>query len=82
MQCTRAHVTLVQCACAVSDRDRNVDRYRDRNVDRYRDSAGIGQFLPVPGLTGTGIGDKTESAGIRQELTFRHRNVTRIQYVA
>ena len=32
---------------------------RDRNFDRYRDSAGIGPFLPVPRLTGTGIGDKT-----------------------
>ena len=51
---------------------------RDKNFDRYRDSAEIGPFLPVPrpGLTGTGIGDKTESAGIRLGLTFRHRDVT------
>ena len=40
------------------------------NFDRYRDSAGIGPFLPVPGLSGTGIGDKTEPAGIQPGLTF------------
>ena len=51
---------------------------RDRDFDRYRYSAGIGPFLPVPGLTGTGIGDKTESAGIRPGLTLRHRDVTGI----
>ena len=50
---------------------------RDRNFDRYRDSAGIGPFLPVPGLTGTRIGDKTESAGIRLGLTFRRREQLR-----
>ena len=51
---------------------------RDMNFDRYQDSAGIGPFLPVPGLTGTGIGDKTKSAGIRPGLTFRHRDFTGI----
>ena len=51
---------------------------RDSNFDRYRDSAGIGPFLPVPGLTGTRIGDKTESAGIRPVLTFRQQDVTEI----
>ena len=58
------------CLLSVSD--------RDRNFDRYQDSAGIGPFLPVPALTGTGIGDKTKSAGIRPGLTFRHRDVTGI----
>ena len=43
---------------------------------------GLDHFLPVPGLTGTGIGDKTKSAGIRPGLTFRHRDVTGIYYVA
>ena len=48
---------------------------RVRNFDRYQDSVGIGPFLPVPGLTGTGIGDKTESARIRPELTFQHQDL-------
>ena len=48
------------------------------DFDRYRYSAGIAPFLPVPGLTGTGIGDKTESAGIRPGLTLRQRDVTGI----
>ena len=39
---------------------------RDRNFNRYRDSAGIEPFLPVPGLTGTGIGNKTESGDFWQ----------------
>ena len=51
---------------------------RDRNFDRYRDGSGIGQYLPVPGLTGTGIGDKTKSARIRPGLTFCHWDITRI----
>ena len=44
-------------------------------MPQYRDSARIGPFLPVPGLTSTRIGDKTESAGIRRGLTFRHRDL-------
>ena len=38
----------------------------------------FGPFLPVLGLTGTGIDDKTESARIRPGLNFRHRDVTGI----
>ena len=48
----------------VSDRVRNFDR------SRYRDIARIGPFIPVPELTGTGIGNKTKSARIRPDRLF------------
>ena len=68
-------IFIVVCVrCQIMSRTSPVSD-RDRNFDRYRDRAGIGPFLPVPGLTDTGIGDKTESARIRPGLTFRHRDL-------